>query len=190
MKHTSGNVNQAAKRSGVDKSTQKYIVIGALVVLAVVIVVSLVVILNGNNAPIGDITNTGIGSGTNGYYPGSYNSPNDVLQYSDGEVPTTGSRHDITVTGDGGPQAMDLLGNWRLENTLYKFDGYGRGIMLLNDKTDDNNSYTFAYSAINGHLQVDYDKDVGMDCDYTYTISNDKLILKRGTAVFEMTKEP
>ncbi len=178
MKHSEPNVSKTTNSARPEqKQSQKFIVIGVLAVLAVIIVVSLVVLLKGcsSSAP----------SGTNGEYAGSYSSPNSVLGYSDGEIPTTGSRHDVTVSGDGGPQAMDVIGNWRMDSvTVYKFDGYGRGVMCT-----DVDNYTFAYTAVNGHLYCDFDVDDAMDSDYTYVLTGDILTLTRGKKTFKFTKE-
>ena len=175
MKHSEQNAPKNAS-SPEKKQSQKYIVIGVLAVLAVIIVIAVVVLLKG-------CSNS---NGTNGDYAGSFTSPNSVLGYSNGEIPTTGSRHDVTVTGDGGPDAMEVIGNWRMDKiTVYKFDGYGRGVMCT-----DVDNYTFAYSAMNGHLYCDFDVDDAMDSDYTYQINGDVLTLTRGEATFKFTKEP
>lgn len=174
MKHTEQNAAKA--KSPEKKQSQKYIVIGVLAVLAVIIVVALVVLLRGCTGP----------SGTNGNYEGSFTSPNSVLGYSNGQIPTTGNRHDVTVTGDGGPDAMEVMGNWRIDEiTVYKFDGYGRGVMLT---AVDN--YTFAYCAINGHLIIDFDVDNAMDSDYTYKVNGNKMTISRNGQDFNFTKEP
>jgi|GEM_PF-1834438 len=122
---------------------------------------------------------------------GSYNSSNPVLQYSNGEIPTSGSRHDVTVETDGGVDAMEVIGNWRLDKgTVYSFDGYGRGVMLTPVE-----NYTFAYSARNGHLIIDFDVDDGMDTEYTYVIGvddlgKDTMTFTRDDKEYKFTKEP
>ena len=176
MKHSEQNAPKTASTPE-KKQSQKYIVIGVLAILAVIIVIAVVVLLKGcGNNP----------NGANGNYAGSYTSENYLLGYSNGEIPTTGSRHDVTVTGDGGPDAMEVIGNWHMDKiTVYKFDGYGRGVMCT-----DVDNYTFAYSALNGHLYCDFDVDDAMDSDYTYQITGDVLTLTRGEATFKFTKEP
>ena len=121
---------------------------------------------------------------------GSHTSSNPVLQYSGGEIPTSGSRHDVTLETDGGADAMAVIGNWHLDKgTAYSFDGYGRGVMITPVE-----NYTFAYSAQNGHLIIDFDVDNGMDSDYTYVIGVDNLgkdilTLKRDDKEYKFTKE-
>lgn len=121
---------------------------------------------------------------------GSHTSSNPVLQYSGGEIPTSGARHDVTVETDGGADAMEVIGKWRLDKgTVYSFDGYGRGVMLTPVE-----NYTFAYSARNGHLIIDFDVDDGMDTEYTYIISVDNLgkdimTFKRDDKEYKFTKE-
>ena len=116
---------------------------------------------------------------------GSYTSSNPVLQYSDGEIPTSGERHDVTVAADGGADAMEIIGTWYVDKwTAYIFDGYGRGVMLTS-----NDNYTFAYSAQYGQLIVDYDNDKGMDTEYSYILDGDKLTLKRGKNEYKLTRE-
>lgn len=118
-------------------------------------------------------------------YSGSYTSSNPVLQYSGGEIPTSGARHDVNVIADGGVDAMEIIGTWHVDKwTSYVFDGYGRGVMLTS-----NDNYTFAYSAQDGLLTVDYDNDKGMDTEYTYVLNGDKLILKRGNNEYKLTRE-
>lgn len=174
MKHT--DQNAPAPKNDEQKQSQKYIVIGILAVLAVIIIVALVFLLRGCSSS----------GGTNGNYEGSFTSPNSVLGFSNGQIPTTGSRHDVTVSGDGGPDAMDVIGNWRMDDvTVYRFDGYGRGVMEASDA-----NYTFAYTAINGHLYVDIDRDNAMDSDYTYLITGDVLTLTRNGVQYKFTKEP
>lgn len=118
-------------------------------------------------------------------YSGSYTSSSPVLQYSNGEIPTSGERHDVTVISGGGPDAMEIIGTWYVDEwTGYIFDGYGRGVMLTS-----NDNYTFAYSAQNGHLIIDYDNDKGMDTEYVYILNGDNLTLKRGNSQYNLKKK-
>ena len=73
----------------------------------------------------------------------------------------------------------------------YEFDGKGNGCMCI-DKT---NHYEFTYDIDGDTLKVDYALDYVTDCEYTYTVEQDKLTLVggNGTAepgkVYELTKQ-
>lgn len=181
--------NRRAERHSAsdNKGKSKAIVISLLVVFSAAIIVALFFLLKPAVAPesTSAATDYSTESATIAAYSGSYTSPNSVLQYSGGEIPTSGSRHDVTVAPDGGADAMEIIGTWYVDEwTAYIFDGYGRGVMLAS-----NNNYTFAYSAQNGQLVVDYDDDKGMDTEYTYILSGDNLTLKRGNSEYKLTKE-
>lgn len=145
------------------KKQQRTIVIGVVAVLAIVIVVMAVLLING---------------GKNSQQTTSPLYPNGVL-------PTSGTRHDVDLLPNGGKDAMEVSGLWRLDQiTLYEFDGYGRGIM--HTAVDD---YSFAYSAQDGVLEIDFDVDNGRDIEYHYVISGDSMTLTSGDASYKFTKE-
>lgn len=145
-----------------EKKKQQITIVVIVAVLAVIAIVALVFILKPS------------GGGTS-------SSP----LYPDGVIPTSGSRHDVSVLPDGGADAGELGGKWRIDkNTVYEFDGYGRGI--LHTAVDD---YSFAYSAEDGHLNIDFDTDKGNDRDYKYTVEGETLTISLDDAVYTMTKE-
>lgn len=160
------DTDQTAARTSADKPAmdpkkkQKIGVIVLLAVLGVIVIVMLVLILK----PSG---------------------PNPSPLYPDGVLPTSGTRHEVHVLPNGGKDAMEVNGLWRLDQvTLYEFDGYGRGIM--HTAVDD---YSFVYSAQDGLLEIDYDTDNGQDTEYTYVIDGDSLTISRGETVYQFTKE-
>ncbi len=105
--------------------------------------------------------------------------------YPDGVLPTSGNRHDVQLAPNGGKDAMEVNGLWRLDKvTLYEFDGYGRGI--LHTGVDD---YSFAYSAENGFVEIDFDTDNGRDSEYSYVLDGDTMTFTRGDSSYTLTKE-
>lgn len=153
----------AAPTADAKKKQQRTIVIGAVAVLAIVVIVMVVLLLKG---------------GTSSRQTTSPLYPNGVL-------PTSGSRHDVVLLPNGGKDAMEVSGLWRLDQiTLYEFDGYGRGIM--HTAVDD---YSFAYSAQDGVLEIDFDVDNGRDIEYHYVISGDAMTLTNGESSYKFTKE-
>lgn len=76
----------------------------------------------------------------------------------------------------------DLIGVWHYDQyTEYEFDGEGNGCMCL----DGNNHFKFTYKTEGGTLYLDFVLDYVTDCQYTYTVDDDKLTLVggEGTAV-------
>ena len=85
-----------------------------------------------------------------------------------------------------------LQGTWYYDQyTEYEFDGKGNGCMCI-DKT---NHYEFTYDIDGDTLKVDYALDYVTDCEYAFTVEQDKLTLVggNGTAepgkVYELTKQ-
>lgn len=85
----------------------------------------------------------------------------------------------------------ELTGVWYYDQyTEYEFDSEGNGCMCL----DGNNHFEFTYKTEDGTLHLDFALDYVTDCQYTYTVDDDKLILVggEGTAevgkVYELTK--
>ena len=153
----------AAPTTDAKKKQQRTIVIGAVAVLAIVVIVMVVLLLKG---------------GTSSRQTTSPLYPNGVLS-------TSGSRHAVVLLPNGGKDAMEVSGLWRLDQiTLYEFDGYGRGIM--HTAVDD---YSFAYSAQDGVLEIDFDVDNGRDIEYHYVISGDTMTLTNGESSYKFTKE-
>ena len=93
----------------------------------------------------------------------------------------------------GGKKDLSVLqGTWYYDQyTEYEFDGKGNGCMCI-DKT---NHYEFTYDIDGDTLKVDYALDYVTDCEYTFTVEQDKLTLVggNGTAepgkVYELTKQ-
>ena len=165
MSNTPNNETQkhATPTPDTKKKQQRTIVIGVVAALAIVIVVMAVLLING---------------GKNSQQTTSPLYPNGVL-------PTSGTRHDVDLLPNGGKDAMEVSGLWRLDQiTLYEFDGYGRGIM--HTAVDD---YSFAYSAQDGVMEIDFDVDNGRDIEYHYVISGDSMTLTSGDASYKFTKE-
>ena len=75
--------------------------------------------------------------------------------------------------------------------TEYEFDGKGNGCMCI-DKT---NHYEFTYDIDGDTLKVDYTLDYVTDCEYAFTVEQDKLTLVGGNGtvepgkVYELTKQ-
>lgn len=179
-RHAGGSRRSAPAKQ--KKGIAVFIIVFAVIAVAVVAAILLIPKVVQTQKAGGAADNPDSGE----YYRGSFTSPNPVLQYSDGEIPTTGVRHDVTVDKTGGPQAMEVIGNWRYdEASLYNFDGYGRGVMITPKQT-----YTFAYSAADGVILIDFDVDDAMDNEYRYTISGDQLTLTHDTSTYVFTKEP
>lgn len=93
----------------------------------------------------------------------------------------------------GGKKDLSVLqGTWYYDQyTEYEFDGKGNGCMCI-DKT---NHYEFTYDIDGDTLKVDYALDYVTDCEYAFTVEQDKLTLVggNGTAepgkVYELTKQ-
>ena len=102
-------------------------------------------------------------------------------------LPTSGTRHDVTVIEGGGRDAGELYGTWVDSHNASRliFDGECRGIMVSDPK-----NVTFMYSAEDGLLRVDYDLDERADdIEYTYSISGDKLTMTHSGMTTVYTKE-
>lgn len=178
-KHSADN-SRGSKNSDVKKK-QKILIVVILCVLAVIIAAALILIF----VPGAESGVTRLFGGNSGYVPETQDGTTIISgYYENGVLPTSGSRHDIDVIYGGGANADELLGTWDIDgNTIYKFDGRGRGIMLTGV-----DNYTFLYSAENGKLAIDMDSDGGVDREYNYTISGNKLTLDGGGYHFEFTK--
>ena len=162
--------------SAADQKKKKTLTIAIVVVLCVVIAVSLLFILAPSDGSFLGIHGAGVISGS-----GRGNG----AQIQDGILPTSADRHDIHLAENGGANASDLLGKWRLDQgTTYVFDGQGRGIMLTGV-----DNYTFLYSAENGKLGVDMDTISGNDFEYDYSVNGDTLTMTRDGKTYTLKKE-
>lgn len=181
-KHPSTSGSRAKADTGADKKKKKQIIIIAvLVVLALIVVAALIFIfVPGAESGVGNLL-----TGKTEYVPETEDETTIISQYYvNGVLPTSGNRHDVTVINGGGASVSELEGKWSFDgNTIYMFNGKGRGIMLT---AVDN--YTFMYSAENGKLIIDFDIDDAMDSEYTYTHSGEKLIMSRGGVDYEFDK--
>ncbi|MBQ9679574.1 MAG: hypothetical protein IJV48_02690 [Ruminococcus sp.] len=180
-KHPSTSGSRAKPRSSADKKTKQILIAVILIVLALIIVAALVFIF----VPGAESGVSNLFTGKTEFVPETEGETTIISQYyDDGMLPTSGSRHDVTVIYGGGAAASELEGKWSFDgNTIYMFNGKGRGIMLT---AIDN--YTFMYSAEGGKLIVDFDIDDAMDSEYTYTLSGEKLIMTRGGVDYEFDK--
>lgn len=183
-KHPSADASNAKKASPADpKKKQKTVLAVVLGILALVIVAALIFIfVPGAESGIGNL----FSGNKSQYVPETQDGTTIISQYyQNGVLPTSGSRHDVEVISGGGKNASEVEGVWDLDgNTIYEFDGRGRGIMLTSV-----DNYTFVYSAENGELLIDMDIDGAIDTRYTYTLSGDTLTLSRGGSEFKFTKK-
>lgn len=167
MSYSPKRVQKSGDKSVDEQKKQKITVIALIAMIVIVIGVVLLVVFRPFGGASGSNTDA-----TSPLYPG-------------GVIPTSGARHDVDIASNGGADAMELSGKWRLDqNTMYEFDGYGRG--LLHTGVD---NYSFAYSAQDGLLAIDFDTDNGRDSEYTYVIDGDSMTLTRGSATYDFTKE-
>lgn len=177
------SVSGSAKtqKSDGDKK-KKGLIIAILAVLVVIIIAAMIIVfVPGAESGISNLL-----TGKSGAYVPETQGETTIITpyYEDGILPTTGSRHDITVISGGGSDAAQVTGAWKLDDvTKYMFDGKGRGIMLT---AVDN--YTFLYSAQDGKLAIDFDSDGGSDRIYDYVVDGDKLTLTYGDQRFEFKK--
>lgn len=181
-KHPSAGSRAKSASSEKNKKTNRILIIVILIVLALIIAAAFILAF----VPGAESGIAGIFSGTkNEYVPETQDGTTIISQYyENGVLPTSGDRHDVTVINGGGASASEVEGIWDLDgNTIYEFDGRGRGIMLT---AVDN--YTFVYSAENGELIVDFDIDDAMDARFSYTVSGDTLTMSRGGQNYVFTK--
>lgn len=179
MTYSPKHPNRAsAPASDGKKKKQKTLTAVVLIVLAVIVIVALVFIFAPSDGSF-------LGIRGSRYVPEKQDGTTNLSQYySDGILPTSGSRHDVSVIKGGGSAGAQFLGTWQLDEvTTYEFDGQGRGIMLT---AVDN--YTFVYSADGGKLDIDFDIDDAMDSEYSYSMAGDKLTISRGGATYEFKK--
>lgn len=79
----------------------------------------------------------------------------------------------------------ELTGVWYYDQyTEYEFDSEGNGCMCL----DGNNHFEFTYKTEDDTLYFDFVLDYVTDCQYTYTVDGDKLILVGGEGTAEVGK--
>lgn len=79
----------------------------------------------------------------------------------------------------------ELTGIWHYDQyTEYEFDSEGNGCMCL----DGNNHFEFTYKVEDGVLHLDFALDYVIDCQYTYTVDDDKLTLVGGESTAEVGK--
>lgn len=79
----------------------------------------------------------------------------------------------------------ELVGVWKYDQyTEYEFKDANSGCMCL----DNNTHYEFTYSIKANILHIDFVLDYVTDCQYTYTLEGDKLILVGGEGTAEVGK--
>ncbi len=186
-KRNASGVGAANDRNAADQKKKKTLTIAIIVVLCVVIAVSMLFIFAPSDGSFLGIRGAGVVSGSNkGYVAETQNGTTIISSYyQNGVLPTSADRHDIALVENGGANASELLGKWKLDQgTTYVFDGQGRGIMLTGV-----DNYTFLYSAENGKLGVDMDTIAGNDFEYEYTVNGDTLTMTRDGKTFTLKKE-
>ena len=175
-----------------EKKKKKTLTIAIIAILGLVIVVSLLFIFLPTDGSVLGIRGAGVltgGGNADVVAEKSLATQNGTTNitpyYNNGVLPTAADRHDITIVENGGANASELYGKWKLdEGTTYMFDGQGRGIMLTGV-----DNYTFVYSAENGKLGIDMDTAKGSDFEYDYSVSGDTLTMTRDGKTFTLTKE-
>ena len=177
-RRSDGNMTAAEKKK------KKTLIIAIVVILVLVIAVALFFLFSrGNGGLFGRHNKSGL-SNQVGQSAQQEGTTNITPYYKNGVLPTSSDRHDIALAPNGGANASELLGTWRLDQgTTYMFDGRGRGIMLTGV-----DNYTFIYSAENGKLGIDMDTSVGNDFEYDYSVSGDTLTMTRDGRSFTLTK--
>ena len=185
-KGTHASDNTPASASG-DKKKTKIIVIVVVAVLAVIAAIALIFILWPNN-PIGNIFTGGSSAdGGNNSIETQSETTNISIYYEDGIVPTTGSVHGVTIIEGGGANARDFEGRWNLDdNTYFQFDGQGKGFIHA---ANDMEHFHFRYSAQDGVLAIDMDRDSATDKEYQYVLDGDNLTLTNSdNQVYKLTR--
>lgn len=172
-----------------EKKKKKTLTIAIVSILGLVILVSLLFIFAPSDGSFLGIRGAGVlqkgkSNGLSEQAVTQDGTTNITPYYKNGVVPTSADRHDITLAPNGGANASELLGTWKLDQgTTYMFDGKGRGIMLTGV-----DNYTFAYSAQDGKLGIDMDTATGSDFEYDYSVSGDTLTMTRDGRSFTLTK--
>ncbi|WP_405341660.1 DUF5640 domain-containing protein [Ruminococcus sp.] len=172
--------------SAADEKKKKALTIAIVVVLCIVIAISLLFIFSPSDGSFLGIRGAGVisGSGNGNVAQTQDGTTNITPYYKNGVLPTAADRHDITLVPNGGANASELFGKWKLDQgTTYMFDGRGRGILLTGV-----DNYTFVYSAENGKLGIDMDTSAGNDFEYDYSVSGDSLTMIRDGKTFKLTK--
>lgn len=87
--------------------------------------------------------------------------------------------------GAGNKKFAALEGKWRYDDyTEYEFDGKENGCLCLDGSTH----YVFTYSVSGKTLKLDFVQQYVTDCEYTFTIEKEKLILVGGKGTAERGK--
>lgn len=171
--------------SDADQKKKKNLTIAIVVVICVVIAVSLLFILAPADGSFLGIRGAGVIPGSGNAAETQNGTTIISSYYQNGVLPTSADRHDITLAPNGGANASELLGKWKIDQgTTYVFDGQGRGILLTGV-----DNYTFLYSAENGKLGIDIDTVAGNDFEYDYSVNGDTLTITRDGKTFTMKKE-
>lgn len=183
--------SSAGSLTAAEKKKKKTLTIAIVSILGLVILVSLLFIFAPSDGSFLGIRGAGVLGGNKNTLSNQVGQDNKqdgttniTPYYKNGVVPTSADRHDITLAPNGGANASELLGTWKLDQgTTYMFDGKGKGIMLTGV-----DNYTFAYSAENGKLGIDMDTAAGSDFEYDYSVSGDTLTMTRDGRSFTLTK--
>lgn len=77
-----------------------------------------------------------------------------------------------------------LAGTWRIDDTVYEFDGKGSGVLhtSLND-------YAFTYTVEDDTLHIDFASSAATDTTYQYSINGNTLTFERGGEIYKLTKD-
>lgn len=87
---------------------------------------------------------------------------------------------------DENEQLKELQGCWYYnEYTEYEFDGKGNGRMFY----EKNKAFEYTYIIKENIVYLDFELEYVTDCQYTYTVEEDRLILIGGKGTAEIGKE-
>lgn len=72
----------------------------------------------------------------------------------------------------GTRRRADIAGNWEMSSCTYRFEEDGSGSLILPNK-----SYPFKYTVTSDQLVIDFESDAVFDSVYTFSLSEDTLVL-------------
>lgn len=82
----------------------------------------------------------------------------------------------VFLVAGAGRQNTALVGTWKYDQyTSYEFHEDGKGYLCVDDV-----HYEYEYKVSGDKLKLDFTEDVVRDCEYSFTIENNKLTLVGG----------